>query len=435
MLRDPAKCILCSRCIRVCEEIQKITALDFIGRGNYMQVGPAFNKGMNLSNCINCGQCVLVCPTGALSEKQYPAKLQDALHNPALKTVIQCSPTLSVTLAEEFGLRAGKDMDGIMVAALRKLGFDYVFDTAFAADLLIMEQASELLDRIEKGVDMPLFSSCCPAWVKFAEQSYPELLPLLSTCKSPQQMLGALITNHFGQQIGEPIDRIFSVSAMPCIAKKFESQREQMTHKGITDVDLVLTTRELARLIRLNGIDIEQVEAESPDQPYQTRSSAGKMLAVSGGLTEGIIRTIHFLITGKEIPVIKIQELRSSKGRKEFFIKIGSYTLGFAVVNGIGNIGSLMQEIQKGRKDLQYVEVMACQGGCVNGGGQPIHREMDNAKARAKAIYELDEKESIRFSYQNPSLIALYNSFLERPRSETSLNLLHTTFEKREVMQ
>ncbi|MFA5973439.1 MAG: [FeFe] hydrogenase, group A [Lentimicrobiaceae bacterium] len=435
LLRDQAKCILCGRCIRVCEEIQKITAIEFIGRGNKTQIGPAFNKGMNLSTCINCGQCVLVCPTGALTEKQYPAKLQDALHNPAVKTVIQCSPTLSVTLAEEFGLRAGKDIEGVMYASLRKLGFDFVFDTSFAADLLVTEQATEFYNRLKSGSNLPMLSSCCPAWIKFVEQAHPDLLGYLSACKSPQQMLGALITNHFAPQAGIAIDSIYSVSAMPCIAKKFESQREQMTNKGITDVDLVLTTRELARLIRLNGIDIEQVEPELSDHPYQSRSSAGKMLAVSGGLTEAFIRTLHFVITGKETNQLKIQELRSGKGRKEYFVKIGEYKLGFAVVNGIGNIEPLLTEIEKGRNDIQYIEVMACEGGCVGGGGQPIHPENDNVKARAKSIYELDEKESVRFAHQNASLKSIYDIFLQKPGSEMSIMHLHTTYKEREVMK
>jgi iron only hydrogenase large subunit-like protein len=230
-------------------------------------------------------------------------------------------------------------------------------------------------------------------------------------------------------------DDIYSVSAMPCIAKKFESQREQMTHKGITDVDLVLTTRELARLIRLNGIDIEQVEPELSDQPYQSRSSAGKMLAVSGGLTEAVIRTLHYLITGKETTQLKIQELRSGKGRKEYFVKIGEYKLGFAVVNGIGNVEPLISEIKKGRKDIHYIEVMACEGGCVGGGGQPIHPENNNIKARAKSIYELDEKEANRFAHQNASLQAVYQSFLKKPGSDLSLMHLYTSYEEREVMR
>jgi NADH-quinone oxidoreductase subunit G/NADP-reducing hydrogenase subunit HndD len=322
-----------------------------------------------------------------------------------------------------------------MFAALRKLGFDYVFDSAFGCDLLVNEQAAEFYNRLKEGTGFPMFSSCCPAWIKYVEQSHPDMLANVSACKSPQQMLGALITNHFAPQKGLATEDVYSVSAMPCIAKKFESQREQMTHKGVTDVDLVLTTRELARLIRLNGIDIEQVEPELSDQPYQSRSSAGKMLAVSGGLTEALIRTLHFIITGKDTNQLKVQELRSGKGRKEYFVKIGEYKLGFAVVNGIGNIEPLMNEIKKGRTDIHYIEVMACEGGCVGGGGQPIHPDNDNVRARAKSIYELDEKESIRVAHQNASLQSVYETFLIKPGSEVSHAHLFTSYEEREVMK
>jgi iron-only hydrogenase group A len=434
LLRDPAKCILCGRCIRICDEVQHISALEFIGRGNMMQVGTAFNKGMNLSSCINCGQCIMVCPTGALTEKQHTGGLQDALHDRKVTTVIQCSPSLSVTLAEEFGLRAGKDMESVMFSALRKLGFDYVYDSSFAADLLIVEQAAELLQRIREDKLLPMFSSCCPAWVKFAEQARPGFLNFLSTCKSPQQMMGALITHHFSEKEKIEKEQIYSVSAMPCIAKKFEAQREQMTHKGISDVDMVLTTRELARLIRLNGVDIQQVEPELTDTPFQSRSSAGKLVAVSGGLTESLIRTLHYQITGKDAPHQKIQELRSSKGRKEFKLKIGEHNLGFAVVNGIGNVVDLLEEIEKGRNDLHYIEVMACPGGCVGGGGQPIHNEENLTRTRIKAIYEVDEKEAVRLAHRNPALISLYENLLQQPLSDVSISMLHTGFEKREVM-
>jgi NADH-quinone oxidoreductase subunit G/NADP-reducing hydrogenase subunit HndD len=418
----------------VCEEVQNITALEFMGRGNEMQVGPAFNKGMNLSSCINCGQCIMVCPTGALTEKKHPAELQEMLHDSAIKTVIQCSPTLSVTLAEEFGLRPGKDIEGVMYAVLRKIGFDYVFDTSFAADLYVAELTDELLKRINNGEKLPMFSSCCPAWIKYAEQSRPEILENISKCKSPQQMMGAVISNHFTQFKKIQAESIYSVSAMPCIAKKFEAQREQMTHKGITDVDMVLTTRELARLIRLNGIDVQQVESEMADQPYRTRSASGKMLAVSGGLTEAVIRALYYRITGKELPLKRISELRSSKDVKEFSIKIGEFKFGFAVINGIGNVSGLLDEIESGRSDLHFVEVMACPGGCVGGGGQPAGKNAGSVKNRMKAIYEIDDKESVKTPYKNPSLNALYESFFTEPGSAEAINLLHTTYLKREVI-
>ncbi|HPT13678.1 MAG TPA: [FeFe] hydrogenase, group A [Bacteroidales bacterium] len=434
IFRDPAKCILCGRCIRVCEEVQDITALEFIGRGNEMQVGPAFNKGMNLSSCINCGQCIMVCPTGALSEKKHPAELQEMIHNPAINTVIQCSPTLSVTLAEEFGLRPGKDIEGVMYAVLRKIGFDHVFDTSFAADLYVAELTNELLQRISSGEKLPLFSSCCPAWIKYAEQFRPGLLGNISVCKSPQQMMGSVISNHFTKVKKIQPESIYSVSAMPCIAKKFEAQCEQMTHKGITDVDMVLTTRELARLIRLNGIDVQQVESEMADQPYRTRSASGKMLAVSGGLTEAVVRALHFRITGKDLPLKRIPELRSSKDVKEFSIKIGERTYGFAVINGMGNAPELLNEIESGRSDIHFVEVMACPGGCVGGGGQPAGKNAGSVRNRIKAIYEIDDKETVKTPYKNPSLNSLYETFLVEPGSDESANLLHTTYQKREVL-
>lgn len=435
IFRDPAKCILCGRCIRVCEEVQKITALEFIGRGNEMQVGPTFNKGMNLSSCINCGQCIIVCPTGALTEKKHPAELQEKLHNPAINTVIQCSPTLSVTLAEEFGLRPGKDMEGVMYAVLRKIGFNHVFDTSYAADLYITELADELLKRIQSGEKLPVFSSCCPAWIKYAEQFRPGLLENISSCKSPQQMMGAIISTHFAQIKKLHAENIYSVSAMPCTAKKFESQREQMTHKGITDVDMVLTTRELARLIRLYGIDFQQVEPEMADEPYRTRSASAKLLAVSGGLTEALIRALHYRITGRELPLNRIPELRSSKDIKEFSIKIGELKLGFAVVNGIGNVSALLDEIEAGRSDIHFVEVMACPGGCVGGGGQPAGNNPGAVKNRMKAIYEIDDKEPVKTPFKNPSLKTLYEDFLKEPGSDESVNLLHTSYQEREVLR
>lgn len=279
-----------------------------------------------------------------------------------------------------------------------------------------------------------MFSSCCPGWIKYVEQFRPEFIPNLSTCKSPQQMLGALINSYYADFVGISTENIYSVSAMPCIAKKFEGQREQMTHKGITDVDAVLTTRELARLIRLNGIDINHSDPEHADVPFQTRSSAGKLFAISGGVTEAILRTFHYRVTGKEMQQFKLTDAKGSKNRKEAHIKIGDITLGVAVVNGLGAASKLLDEISAGRSDLHFVEVMACQGGCVNGGGQPIPKDALSLKTRIKTILDIDEKESIKVSHKNPAIIEIYKSLLTEPLSEKAMELLHTSYAKREVL-
>lgn len=434
IVRDPEKCILCGRCVRVCEEVIGVSTLDFIRRGNRTFIATAIEKPLNLSNCIACGQCLMVCPTGALYEKTHFPELQEALHNPKLHVVIHYSPTISVTLAEEFGLKPGKDINGLLNAALRKIGFHKVFDTSFAADVNIMELTHEFIRRNENGQKLPLFSSCCPSWVKYIEQYNPELLSQLSECKSPQQMMGAIIKSHYAQLEGIAPENIYSVSVMPCTSKKFEAQRDEMTHKGITDVDAVLTTRELAKLIRLNGIDIHHNEPELPDMPLGTRSSAGKLFGASGGVTESFIRTLHQKMTGKEMVKFKVPETRQGKGRKEFKMKIGPKEYGFAIVSGMANVKGLLAEIDAGKNDIQFVEVMACPGGCVNGGGQPIPADQVSVKARAKALYEIDEKESIKSAHKNPLVFDLYQTFLKEPGSEVCKSLLHTTFRKREVL-
>jgi len=321
-----------------------------------------------------------------------------------------------------------------MNAALRKLGFDRIFESSFGADLVVMEESAELLERIRIKEKVPMFSSCCPGWVKYIEQFRPEFIPNLSTCKSPQQMLGALISSYYADSSGITTENIYSVSAMPCIAKKFEGQREQMTHKGISDVDAVLTTRELARLIRLNGIDIHHSDPEHADAPFLERSSAGKLFAVSGGVTEALLRTFHYRVTGKEMQQFKFTDAKGCKNRKEAFIKIGELTLGFAIVNGLGAAGKLLDEIAAGRSDLHFVEVMACHGGCVNGGGQPILKDASTLKGRVKTILEIDEKASIRAAHKNPAIIELYEHFLTEPLSAKAMELLHTGYAKREVL-
>jgi NADH-quinone oxidoreductase subunit G/NADP-reducing hydrogenase subunit HndD len=419
--------------VRTCEEIIGAATLGFIGRGNTTIIGPAFNKQLNLSSCITCGQCIMACPTGALHEKRHSSDLQNALHNKDIHVVMQYSPTIAVSLAEEFGLKAGKEINGLLNAALRKTGFDKVFDSTFGADIYIMELAAELEQRLKNNLPFPLFSSDCPAWIKYVEQWHPELIPQVTTCKSPQQMLGAIISEYYTKTYHINIDNLYTVSAMPCTAKKFEAQREQMTHKGISDVDAVLTTRELAQFIRLNGIDIHQGEPELADFPFHIRSSAGKLFSVSGGVTEALIRTLHFRLTGKELQQIRISELRSNKDYKEVKLKIGEFKLGFAAVSTVKQAAVLIEEIRNGRNDLHFIEVMACPGGCVNGGGQPIVDDQSALKARIKAVYDLDEKEPIRVAHKNPAVIELYKEFLGEPLGELSMKLLHTSYKKRDV--
>lgn len=434
IVRDPAKCILCGRCIRVCGETQSVHAIEFINRGNRTFVGTSYNKDMNFSCCILCGQCIMVCPTAALHEKDNLAELEEALHNPDKTVIAQIDPSVSVTLAEEFGLKPGKDIHGIIVSALKKIGFDIVFDTAFGADLSVMEMAEELLNNIEEKEKNTLFASVCPAWVKYAEQFWPQHISKISAVKSPQQLLGSVIKNHYARESGIPAEKIYSVSVSPCIAKKFEAQREEMTSKGINDIDNVITTRELAKLIRLYGVDIHSLDSELSDEPYGIRSTAGRLSAVSGGYTEALLRTFYFKQSGKELSVLKIQELRGLKGRKEYTLKIGKETFRFAVVSGLNNTRELMEEMENELTFFDFVEVMACPGGCINGGGQPIRPEEGSLKARMKSLYDLDEKEIIKVSHKNPKLLELYNTFLDEKAGKTNRGKLQARYMKRTVL-
>jgi len=433
LVREPSKCILCGRCVRTCDEVVGAMTLGFIGRGNKTIVGPSFNKQINLSSCINCGQCIMACPTGALHEKRHSPDLLTALHNPEEHVVLQLSPTVQISMAENFGLKTGKDSIGVLVSASRRAGFDKVFDTSFAADLYITELAAELEQRIRSNINLPLFSSDCPAWVKFAEQKYPEILPQLSSCKSPQQMTGSLIRSFYAPGFVVKSSQIFSVSAMPCTAKKFESQREQMTQKGITEVDTVMTTRELSQFIKLNGIGENLNENDLPDAPFHLRSSASRLLSVSGGLSEALIRTLHYRLTGTEIKQLKISELRQTKEIREVRLAMGEYNIGFAVADSMKAAGKLVGEVLKGRSDLHFIEVMACQGGCINGGGQPISDDQQVVRQRIKTIYEMDEKEPIKVAHKNPAVIAIYREFLGEPLGKKAIELLHTTYTKRDV--
>lgn len=435
IVRDPDKCILCGRCVYMCEQVMGVSAIDFVNRGSKTVIGTTFNHGLNTSSCVNCGQCIMVCPTGALTEKSHLSKVEEALNNPKKHLVVQYAPAISVSLAEYFGMDAGVDLNGAMNAALRKIGFNKVFDTTFGADLTIMEESAELIQRITTGGVLPMITSCCPGWTKYAEEFAGDLIPNISSCKSPMQMVGAILKSYYSETEKIAPEDIFSVAIMPCTAKKFESQREEMTNKGISDVDLVLTTREFAQLIKIHGIDLAKIEPEATDSPLGARTTAGKIFGASGGVMEAAIRTTHFSLTGKEMLKFKIPEIRGFEKRKEARIKIGDLEVGVAVVNGLANAKKLLDEIRAGRSDIQFIEVMACPGGCIGGGGQQIGATEEALRARMKALYTIDDNETIKVSHKNPEIIELYNKFLGKPLGHLSHELLHTHYAKRDVLK
>lgn len=432
IVRDPEKCILCGKCVRICEEQQGVAAIDFVGRGSSATVGCAFDAGLNISSCVNCGQCIMVCPTGALREKSNIKEVVDALNDPEKFVVVQHAPAISVSLAEEFNLPPGQDVSGTMTAAFRSLGFDRVFDTAFTADLTIMEEASELVHRISNNGTLPMMTSCSPGWIKFVEQFYPDFIPNLSSCKSPQQMLGAVIKSAFAEKEGIDPKKIYSVSIMPCTAKKFETRRPEMGQDGVADIDAVLTTREFAKLIKQYGLDLKTMTPEPPDMPFGSRSTAGKLFAATGGVMEAALRTAHHMITGKELPLKTIDALRGLDDMKEARLKVGDLEVGVAVVSGLGNARKLLDEIRAGRKDIHFIEIMSCPGGCIAGGGQPFNNDLDSVRARMKALYNIDGTETIRTSHSNPAVMELYKDYLGEPLGEKSHKLLHTHYKKRD---
>jgi iron-only hydrogenase group A len=434
IVRDPDKCILCGRCVRICEDVMGVSAIDIVNRGSKSRVGTAFDKGLNLSSCVNCGQCIMVCPTGALTEKKHFAEIRQALNNPEKTVVVQYAPAITVSLAEEFGLPAGTDMNGLVNAALRKIGFEKVFDTSFSADLTIMEESSEFIHRIQSGGKLPLITSCCPAWIKYAEEFAVDFLDNISTCKSPQQMMGAVIKTYFAEKEGLKPENIYSVSIMPCTAKKFEAQRAEMTNNGITDVDAVLTTREFVQMIKLFGIDIKNITPENTDSPLGIRTTAGKLFGATGGVMEAAIRTAYHKLTGKELIKFQIPEIRGFENRKETKININGLEIGVAVVNGLANAAELLDEIRNGRDDIHFIEIMACPGGCIGGGGQLIGYDDNVKEARMQSLYNIDSSEPIKVSHKNPEVNELYREFLGEPLSRKSHELLHTTYAKREVL-
>jgi iron-only hydrogenase group A len=429
LIRDQDKCILCGRCVRTCEEIMGIGAIDFAQRGSKSMVCPAFNDGINTSSCVSCGQCIMVCPTGAITEQDNLSELVAALSDPTKYVVVQHAPAVSVTLGELFGTKPGKDVDGQLVASLRRMGFKKVFDTSFTADLTIMEEGSEFVERVTKGGVLPMMTSCSPAWINFVEEFYPESIPNLSTCKSPQQMMGAVIKSYFAEKEGIAPEKIVSVSVMPCVAKKREAGRSEMLgDKHIPDVDIVVTTRELARFIKRMGIDFNELPPEKPDLILGERSSAGKIFGVTGGVMEAALRTGHFLVTGKELTDLVFKDVRGLDGIKEATVKLGEVELKVAVVSGLGNARKVMEEIKKGYRRYHFIEVMSCPGGCIAGGGQPYFTDPDRVKARMVSLYDIDKKEKLRMSHHNQHVQQLYRDYLGKPLGEKSHHLLHTHY-------
>lgn len=434
IIREPSKCILCGRCVRVCEEIQCVAAIDFLQRGSQTHIGTSFNKDLNFSSCIQCGQCLMACPTAALIEKVHFPELEMQLHDPSKKVIVQFSPISAYTIAEAFDLKQGKEIPAIIHAALKRIGFETIYDNSFGNDLQVMEMARELIKRINETKALPMISSCCPSWVKYAEQFRPEILPLLSSCKSSQQIIGSLMRTYFNDVTKEDNRQLYSVSIMPCLSRKYESQRAEMTHNGIADIDNVLTTRELIRLIRQNGINMHQLQPEAPEPKVSISSSVANLMGISGGLTESIIRTLYFLISGEELKELSIIKVRGNKDRKELKLTIGNFEYGFVVLNGLRGIHALLNELADGRKDIHFIEVMACKGGCIAGGGQPIHKTENDIKLKSKTFYELDERASVRAAHKNQKVNEIYATYLGEPLGEKCKSLLHTGFSRKEVL-
>ena len=433
IVRELSKCILCGRCVRVCEEVITATTLDFINKGRATHVGPAMDRDFNFSSCIHCGQCVIVCPTGALHEKHNITEVQEYLNKPDIIKVIQYSPLVTAGIAEELGMRNSRDFDRILNSVLRRIGFDKVFTTGTGTDLCITEIAAQLSARLEQKSDTPLYISACPAWVKYAEQFLPSLIPQLSTVKSPQQITGALVKTLVADQAGVKPEQIFSVSATPCMAMKFEARRDGMMRKGISDVDTVLTVRELARLIRLYGIDITNIEGEPADEPLSGRSSSAVLAEVSGGMAEGVLRLLYYTRMKKEADRQSFKKLRSAGVFREASVEIGDLEVKAALVDGLTGLEKLKSALASGKK-YDLVEVMTCPGGCVHGAGLSFNATRDEIKSRAKLVYQIDDTEAINLPCKSPVLLNLYDNLIKANTEISDKNIFFTHFEKRNVL-
>jgi NADP-reducing hydrogenase subunit HndD len=435
IIRDMDKCIMCRRCETMCNKFQTVGVLSGVNRGFMAVVAPAFEQNLDHSTCTYCGQCVAVCPTGALTEVDHTNKVIRALADPKKIVVVQTAPAVRAALGEEFGLKPGTLVTGKLVAALRRLGFNYVFDTDWAADLTIMEEGTELLDRLSKflegnkDVALPILTTCCPAWVKFFEHQFPGLLDIPSTARSPQQMFGAVAKTYFANKIEVDRRNMIVVSIMPCLAKKYECTREELGDNGNPDVDYSISTRELAHLIKQSNIAFNSLPEEEFDNPLGESSGAGVIFGTTGGVIEAAVRTAYELYTKKKLAKIDFKELRGLEGIRHATIDFNGLPINIGIAHGLGNARTLLEDIQSGKSKFHAIEIMACPGGCIGGGGQPLHHgDSKIIKARQEAIYKEDSRKPIRKSHENPYIQKIYEEFLGKPLSEKSHHLLHTEY-------
>ena len=437
IVRDSSKCIMCKRCVAACKNVQNISAIDVAGRGFASRISTANEASINEVNCTFCGQCITACPVGALKEKDETKEVWRKIKDKDSYVVVQTAPAVRVALGEEFGMEIGTNVTGKMVTALKKMGFDKVFDTNTGADLTIMEEANEFIERLQNGETLPMITSCSPGWIRFIEMNYPELLGHLSSCKSPHQMFGAILKTYYAEKLGINPQKMYVVSVMPCVAKKFEKTRDEMKNKDLRDVDNVITTRELARMIKQANIDFVNLEESEFDNPTGEATGAGAIFGTTGGVMEAALRTAYEVVTGKTLEKVEFEEVRGKKGIKKATIKIGDKEIKVAIAHGLSNARKILEEIKSGKADYQFVEIMACPGGCIMGGGQPIvsskkRMDLDVREKRANALYSIDEKSKMRKSHENPAIKKLYEEFLETPGSYRAHKLLHTHYYERE---
>lgn len=438
MIRDNNKCILCRRCSAVCEKVQGVGVIGANNRGFATSIGSAFEMGLGETSCVSCGQCIAVCPTGALTEKDYTDQVLAAIADPTKHVVVQTAPAVRAALGEEFGYPIGTDVEGKMAAALRRLGFDKVFDTNFSADLTIMEEAHEFLERVKNGGTLPLITSCSPGWIKYCEHYFPDMTENLSSCKSPQQMFGAITKTYYAQKMGLDPKDIVCVSVMPCTAKKFEIGREDQSAAGVPDVDIAITTRELARLIKRAGLDFVNLPNEGFDDPLGESTGAAVIFGATGGVMEAALRTAVETLTGEELASLDFTEVRGTQGIKEASYSVAGLDVKVAVASGLNNAKALLEKVKSGEANYHFIEIMGCPGGCVNGGGQPqvsadVRNFVDVKALRAKALYDNDASQAVRKSHDNPAVKKLYEEFLGEPGSHKAHEILHTTYVKRTI--